>query len=393
MSNPFAFYGTFLETKLIIKEFYKMKISKVEAKNLVINSQLLTKINTLTPLEIIKHLGYVQIDTISVVERAHHHVLWTRNHSYVKDDLAMLLKKRKVIEYWSHAAAYLPMNNYRFCLPKMYEYRAGKSHFRSTDKKMIRYVLDRIKAEGPLMSKDFKSESKNSGWYDWKPAKRALEHLFMDGRLMVSERRGFQKVYDLAENILPNNLNVSMPTDFEYCEHVIKSQLKALSLAKVSEISYNKDGECKKIILKTINQMLEDNKLIEIDVSGQSYLALRGLKTQPLKIKNDLHILSPFDNFIIQRKRLTDLFDFNYQIECYVPEQKRKYGYFTHPVLYGDKLIGRIDLKAHRDIKELKVINYFSEEAKLTDLQKNKLNKKLQLFAEFNSCRFTKPTD
>jgi hypothetical protein len=363
-----------------------MNLSRLEAKNLIIQAQLLTDINTLSPLKIIKHLGYVQIDTISVVERAHHHVLWSRNHSYTKDDLAGLLKKKKVIEYWSHAAAYLPIEHYRYCLPRMHEYRNGKSHFRATDKKMMNFVLDRIKNEGPLMSKDFKSETKASGWYDWKPAKRALEQLFMDGSLMVCERRGFQKVYDLKDNMIPSHIKTSMPTDFEYCAHIIKTQLKALGLAKLTEIAYMKSGALKKKIQKTLRELVEDKKVVQVNIEDEIYFALKSFKLGPLKLKSEIHILSPFDNFIIQRKRLSELFDFDYQIECYVPEPKRKFGYFTHPVLYGNKLIGRIDLKAHRKTRELEIINYFSEGDKLTKMQQSKLNKKLELFAEFNKC-------
>ena len=148
-----------------------LEINKEEARNLVIQSQGLDKNqNTLT---VINQLGYVQIDTLSVTERAHHHVLYSRNPSYKKEELQKLVKDKKVFEYWSHAAAFLPIEHYRFSLIRKLKFIDGDDHWFEKDKKWMQYVLDRIKAEGPLQSKDFKTDKNTNGeWYEWKPAKK-----------------------------------------------------------------------------------------------------------------------------------------------------------------------------------------------------------------------------
>ena len=175
----------------------------------------------------IKTLRYVQIDTISVVDRAHHHVLKTRVSNYQPANLDKLLTDRKsIFEYWHHAAAYLPMEDYRFYLPLMRGYGAS----RKIDPKVAKDVLARIRTEGPLMSKDFAAPAgkRSSGWWDWKPAKLAMEQLFLSGQLMVAERKGFQKCFDLTERVLPADTDTRLPVDHErarfYVTRILASQ-------------------------------------------------------------------------------------------------------------------------------------------------------------------------
>jgi len=168
-----------------------MKLTIENARNIIVEAQKFQSRAKTSTLDVINQLGYVQIDTISVVERAHHHNLWTRNNRYQKSELNQLLESRKLIEYWSHAASYLPVEQYRYVLPRMLEYRSSKSHWFKVDPKIKVYVIDRIKSEGPLRASDFESFKKSSGWFDWKPAKKALEQHFMSGTLMVQKREGF----------------------------------------------------------------------------------------------------------------------------------------------------------------------------------------------------------
>ncbi|MBA2422263.1 MAG: winged helix DNA-binding domain-containing protein, partial [Chitinophagales bacterium] len=168
-------------------------ISLSDARLIILQSQLLQPLSPIQgkndALKTIEHLGYVQIDTLSVVERAHHHTLWSRVSDYQKNGLDELVEQKQVFEYWSHAASFLPMKDFRFSLVKKSFYINGKSHWFEQDKKVKRYVLSRIKREGPLQSKDFEADNDVKGtWYYWKPAKRALEQLFMEGKLMVSHR-------------------------------------------------------------------------------------------------------------------------------------------------------------------------------------------------------------
>ena len=171
----------------------------------------------------------MQIDTISVVARAHHHVLFTRVSRYREDMLNRLVRERRAFEYWRHAAAYMPLKDYRFSLPMMRNIARGElKWFRDPDRKLMARVKDRIREEGPLFARDFEdTRASKEGWWDWKPAKPALEQLFMEGVLTSVERQGFQKRYDLMERFLPDEVNTSEPGDGEYADHVIDRALRA----------------------------------------------------------------------------------------------------------------------------------------------------------------------
>lgn len=157
--------------------------------------------------DIIKKLSYIQIDSLNIVNRAHHHTLWNRVDNYDGEELNRLLQEKKIFEYWFHAASYLPMDDYRFALVQMNTLKNGKNPYvRDVDTKDILYVLDKIKNEGALKARDFKSEAKKKdSWWNWKPYKNALEKLFMEGDLMACRRDGMEKVYDLKSRVLPNN--------------------------------------------------------------------------------------------------------------------------------------------------------------------------------------------
>jgi hypothetical protein len=195
-------------------------------------------------LRAIEQLGYVQIDTISVVERAHHHVLWSRVPNYQPKFLDQLVAERKVFEYWFHAAAWLPMSDYRFALPRMAQINGERSWFEGIDRKLMHEILVRIEAEGPLRARDFEdTRASSTGWWDWKPAKQALEQLFMQGELMVSGREGFQKRYDLPERVLPDTVDTRMPTMDEYASHLIETTLRAHGFASIKSMTYLRKGK------------------------------------------------------------------------------------------------------------------------------------------------------
>jgi uncharacterized protein YcaQ len=341
-------------------------------------------------MSVIDHLGYVQIDTLAVVERAHHHTIWTRVNDYKPAYLDELVKDKKIFEYWSHAASYLPMSEYRFSLPRKRMYLEGRSHWFKKDKKSMQYVLDRITREGALLSKDFENTNDRKGiWYEWKPAKQALEQLFMEGTLMVAKRQGFQKVYDLAERILPADIDTSLPTEKEFANHLIRKAVNAHGLVSANEIAYLRKG-WNAHVGKELQAMLQSGELAAINIENSKelyYTTNEKLKLPEKKIKGDqVHILSPFDNSLIQRKRIEKLFGFSYQVECYVPEPKRIYGYFCLPVLFNDKFAGRFDPKADRATHTFYVYKLFLEPGIDTDSFLPAFANKLKEFAAFNGC-------
>jgi uncharacterized protein YcaQ len=368
-----------------------MKISVEEARSLVLKSQGLLgnaswKEN---PLTVIEHLGYIQIDTLAVIARAHHHTLWSRTAGYQENILDQLLQEKKVFEYWSHAASYLPMRDFRFSLPCKQIYAQGKSHWFDQDRRMKKYVLDKITAEGPLQSKDFEDLRKSSGsWYTWKPAKRALEQLFMEGKLMVAERKGFQKLYDLTERVLPPGIDITPPSEDEFAQYLILIAITAHGIVTAEEIGYLR-GYAKKAIAKNIRKLLKENIITTVQVEDTVYYTTQQLceTLHNFNRRDEVHILSPFDNVIIQRNRLQRLFGFDYTLECYVPEHKRKFGYFCLPVLYDNKFVARLDPKTDRTAKTFYIRRFHAEKGwKATEHFKIALAEKLKTFAAFNGC-------
>lgn len=336
----------------------------------------------------IKQLGYVQIDTISVVERAHHHVVWSRVSSYRADHLATLVSQKKIFEYWFHAAAFLPIEDFRFALPRMQAIKAGEKHwFENIDKKLIRYVHRRIENEGPLLARDFTdTRQTNTGWWDWKPAKQALEKLFMQGDLMVVGREGFQKRYDLTERVLPAATDTRLPGIDEQAQHLVDTTIRAHGFSSLKSFSYLRKGkELRSAIKQCVQANIEQGKLIEVHTpSGDLFYCDVNLLEKKFRAGKQVRLLSPFDNLVIQRERCRQVFDFDYQIECYVPAAKRQFGYFCLPILFGDNLVGRMDCKADRKSRTLHV-KYLQHSVDSEQFVQS-LGKSLLGFMKFNAC-------
>ncbi len=371
-----------------------VSISNAKARKIILYAQGLTKsspfgVGQNAIVKAVHHLGYVQLDTISVVERAHHHILWSRIPSYEADWLEKAqYKKREIFEYWAHAAAYLPMQDYRFSIPVMNVFRDKSDRWPDTSKADMKKVLKRIREEGPLMSRHFESDHKGGSWWDWKPAKWALQRLFLEGDLMVSHREGFQRVYDLPERIIPDGIVMTTPTLHEYYSHLIKTTLQAQGIAAAKEIFHLRKSDSK-IFTDVFQQLEEENIIVPIQVDGQKqYYTLPEFLNQNIRLSERMMFVSPFDNLIIWRKRLKEIFDFDYTIECYIPADKRVYGYFCLPVLYKDQFVGRVDLKADRKNKQLLVKKeYWEDKSPKTNLHPL-YNATLQSFAKFNNCNY-----
>ncbi|MCE7993600.1 MAG: winged helix-turn-helix domain-containing protein [Roseivirga sp.] len=367
-----------------------VELSFEQARRLILHTQGLNQ-PPADSVEAIKKLSYVQIDSISVAARAHHHVFWSRNPDYQESRLDQMVSDREVFEYWSHAAAFLPMEDYRFSLyPKGEILKADKFWFEK-DKKVMRHVMRRIKAEGPLQSKDFEHPpSGNNPWYEWKPTKVALQQLFMEGRLMVSGRQGFQKVYDLTERVLPEGIDLKKPTLKGFSSYLIDRAIQAQGLVTETEIGYLRKG-LKKPIKRVLDEKVRGMSLIKVTLPGSDdiyYTTPEYLNSlDNLDKSEQLHLLSPFDNLVIQRKRLLNIFDFDYLIECYVPEKKRIYGYYVLPILWGERFAGRLDPKVDRKAGIFHIRNLWFEEGFVPDDEflASFINKTTE-FARFCGC-------
>ena len=354
-------------------------------------------------LRAVEQLGYVQIDTISVVERAHHHVLRSRVPNYRPAFLDQLQAEGKVFEYWYHAAAYLPMRDYRFARRDMEAAKRGEADWvRSQDRKLMRRILDRVRLEGPLKSRDFEDQrTSKEGWWDWKPAKRALEQLFIEGDLMITGRDGFQKTYDLPERALPPGVATEAPSLREFAAYLVRNCLRSHGFATRKSFTHLRSQPgLRELVAKVLEEGVAAGQLRQFNTKdGNAYwgqAALLDRRAPPAAAR--VRILSPFDNAVILRHRLQALFDFDYQVECYVKAENRRYGYFCLPILHRDQFIGRMDCKAHRTTGEFN-IKQLHIEGRGMEGQGNRPSRKLddsffpafaeavRDFAAFNGCR------
>ena len=346
--------------------------------------------------EAVNHLGYVQLDTISVVERAHHHVLHSRVPKFEPAMTNQLLLNGDVFEYWSHAAALLPIEDFRFSLPYKHALKSGQTHwYKNPDEKLMVELLARIRSEGPLRSRDIETKASNrAGWWDWKPAKKALEQLYMQGDLMVSRREGFQKTYDLTERVLPSHVDSTTPSVEAFARHLIDQQLRCHGLVSLKGLTYlRRNTGLRQAVKDLVAEELAQGTFEQVQVpNGYVFMMQAGALEQRLpRMNNRLQILSPFDNSVIQRDRLKSLFQFDYQIECYVPEPKRQYGYFCLPLLFRNEFIGRMDCKAHRKERRLEIkalyLNEIAEQPHFDeDPVINAFVDAIKAFSQFQQC-------
>ena len=375
----------------------QLNLTKAQARKIILHAAGLAKPAQFgkgreAVYKLIDHLGFVQIDTNYVVERAHHHTIASRVPDYKMEWLEELQADGRIFEFFIADAGYIPMHDFRFSLPVKEGFLARRKPLLPAEISLMNKVLDRIAREGPLMVKDFDNDRQeaSSGWWDWRPSKMAIERLYLDGRLMTTRKGNFQKVYDLPINILPDDIDTTMPTPAEFARHVIRRTLKSLGIAYAKEMAwrarYVKDNIVKKELEKLVAEGEVCNVMVEGLKSAPLYM-LPGYKNKKIQLSGDAFILSPFDPLNVFRHRLRDFFDFDYQIECFVPAARRKYGYFSLPVLIGDSFVARMDSKADRKERVLIIHNLHFEPVKLSRPMIAGLTDAIKKFAGFNECQ------
>jgi uncharacterized protein YcaQ len=346
--------------------------------------------------KVIDHLGFVQLDTNYVVERAHHHVISTRVPDYQTEWLTTLGEEGQIFEYFFSDAGYLPMHHFRYSLSVKNAFKIHEKPLTNPEHHLIKKIMDQVERDGPVRVGDFENDrtAVSNGWWDWRPAKVALERLYLNGDLMIRRDKTFKKIYDLPINLVPPDTDEAEPTREEFASFVIYRTLTALGIASIKEMNWRgrrvKDNPLKQVL----EEMVKAGKVNVVTVEGVKDL-LYMLPDQDITIKlaNDVFILSPFDVLNVFRSRLMTFFNYDYQIECFVPAAKRKYGYFSLPILAGDTFIARMDAKADRKAKILIVHNLHFEPVKLSQHTIDKLIIALKSYVLFNQCqdiRFTK---
>lgn len=351
-------------------------------------------------LKAVEHLGYVQMDTISVVQRAHHHVLWSRVPDYVPGMLhEMQSADASVFEYWNHASSFLPMRHYRFSLPLMRKHRSGTHWGHDTPelRRAMRSLLARIRRGGPLRIGEVESKgTHSSGWNDTgmgtgKIERMALHELWMRGQIMIRSRQGMEKVFDLPDRVLPAGTDRRVPKAREAAAFHVRRSLRALGIAQARELPYLQDSADAATWKAALQEFVERGEVVELRLDEAPKVPLYALRSSldeaaPVK-RAEVRFLSPFDNLVIQRKRLGWLFGFDYVVEMYVPAAKRRYGYFALPILWGDRLIGRLDAKAFRAERRLAIHNLVFEPS-FRDFAavKEPFRRALDDFSRFQGC-------
>lgn len=352
-------------------------------------------------LGLVERLGFVQVDSINTVERAHHHILFSRSQTYRPAQLARLLERDAALfENWTHDAAIIPSRFYpywrrRFARDRDPLAKRWRKWGRAGFERYLVHVVTRIRREGPLMARDFGAEKKKGGdgWWNWHPEKTALEYLWRTGKLAVARREGFQKVYDLPERVLAEEHLAPRPTRRAFVDWKCRTAAERLGFATPGEIA-DFWGALSPAEAKAWCERHDGRALTPVRVAGAGGAAPRAalapadlpdglddLPEPPARIR----ALSPFDPLVRDRARLERIFGFRYRIEVFVPAAKREYGYYVFPLLEGDRFIGRIDMKvARRNGGLLRVQGLWLEpDVAMTPRRRARLDAELQ-----RVCRF-----
>jgi len=354
-------------------------------------------------LSLIERIGFVQVDSINTVARAHDMILFARNQTYRPGHLKRLLEKdRDLFENWTHDAAIIPTQFFPYWRPRFVR-SAEQIKERWTNWRrpgfieMLDEVLAHIEQNGSIMSRDVGTDEKksNGGWWDWHPSKTALEYLWRTGELAICHRAGFQKSYDLTSRVIPPHHYEYLPNEEAFIDWACASALDRLSFATSGEIAAFWDSVTPKEAAAWCERHLGDD-LIEVEIECANGSKPRRAFARPDILEqareappppDRIRILSPFDPALRDRKRTERLFGFHYRIEVFVPSPKRKYGYYVFPILEGNRLIGRIDMRCHRDAGSLTVTGLWLEPGvKLSKLRTVKLKAELDRYRRFTGC-------
>jgi uncharacterized protein len=307
----------------------------------------------------VEHLGYVQIDTINVIERSHHHVLWTRIPEYRRSDLRQAQSVDKsVFEYWTHALSYVPTRDFSYFIPAMRLHkREGHKWFSSVTPADTRKVMKLIRL-GPLTIRDIDDDvlvEKQHLWASRKPSKRALQLAFYTGALTISERNGMLKTYDLMARHFGWDKLPAPASVREITAYLLDRALRAQGIVSLDSACHL-DAPSKPAVRRLIEARVRKGELVPVALEGagkQAHWAQPETLEQVNGSNEQVHLLSPFDPLIIQRKRTELFFGYGHRFEAYVPKEKRLFGYFALPVLAGDEIVAAIDLKTDRQNRKL----------------------------------------
>lgn len=341
----------------------------------------------------VEHLGYVQIDTINVIERCHHHILFSRIPSYQRGDLAQAQSLDKsLFEYWTHALSYVPLRDIRFFLGAMKAHRAEPRRWSAVGgREEARKLLARIRKDGPLTIRDIDSDvlvEKAHLWASKKPSKGLLERAFYDGDLVISARAGMLKTYELTDRHFGWEKRPTPASERQVTAYRLDRALRAQGVVSLDSICHL-DAPAKAAVAELIEARVKRRELMPVGIADSTvphWMQREG--PGPAAAQADLvHILSPFDPLIIQRKRLKLFFGYAHAFEAYLPKDKRVFGYFGLPVLIGDTVVAVLDLKTDRQAGRLLIQQWSWLERQESPARKALIEAELARFERFQLAK------
>jgi uncharacterized protein YcaQ len=371
-------------------------LSKAEARAVWLHAQRLDDQSPFgegpeaTPAAV-QHLGYVQIDTINVIERCHHHILWTRIPAYRREHLHQAQSDDKtVLECWTHALSYVATEDYRFFMPAMRRRGAvPSSWYASVKPEDLRKVLSLIRRDGALTIRDIEDDvlvEKDHAWASRKPSKRALQLAFYTGALTVSARSGMLKTYELTERHFGWTRRPRAASERQVSTYLLDRALRSQGIVSLDSVCHL-DAQRKPAIRAVIEARVRRRALVPVAIEGaeraEHWAPPEALEGTPARRAQLTHVLSPFDPLIIQRKRLKLFFDYEHRFEAYVPKEKRVFGYFALPVLVGDEIVAAIDLKTDRAKGKLDVRRWTWVGGGSARAHKARIDEELHRFEQF----------
>ncbi len=341
----------------------------------------------------VEHLGYVQIDTINVIERCHHHILFSRIPAYERGHLAQAQSlDRSVFEYWTHALSYVPVRDIRFFLGAMKAHRAEPRRWSAVGgRDEARKLLARIRKDGPLTIRDIDSDvlvEKAHLWASKKPSKGLLERAFYDGDLVISARAGMLKTYELTDRHFGWDRRPTPASERQVTAYRLDRALRAQGVVSLDSICHL-DAPAKAAVAELIEARVKRRELmpVEIEDSTMPHWMPREAPEAGAPQPELVHILSPFDPLIIQRKRLKLVFGYAHAFEAYLPKEKRVFGYFGLPVLIGDRVVAVLDLKTDRQAGRLLIQQWTWLEGQESPERKALIEAELERFERFQLAR------
>ena len=342
----------------------------------------------------VAHLGYLQIDTIYVIERSHHHILYTRIPTYRREHLHQAHSVDKTIfEYWTHAISYVPTESMRFYVRDMRkDWHRRVVWFGKVSDDDLRRVVSRIRKNGALTIRDIEDDlvPKDYAWGSRKPSKRALEVAFYRGLVTISQRVGMVKTYELLTRHFGWERLPRAASDKETLNYLLDRALQSQGIASVESICHL-DNRRRVAMRRLVEWRVRRKELVPVQVEGAEkwlhWVRPDTLDAIPEPAEEQVHILSPFDPLVIQRKRLRAFFDYDYRFEAYVPKHKRVFGYFVCPVLIGDRIVAGLDLKTDRAKQKLLVQRWNWIGRSGSRAEKRKVEEALDRFEEFQLGR------